>query len=44
MTAVDRIHCSLQKYGIAEFEKELERRIVPIRGTVWQQSIFSCIV
>jgi hypothetical protein len=42
--AVDRIHCSLQKCGIAEFDMELERRVVPIRGTVWQQSIFSCIV
>lgn len=35
VTAVDRIHCSLQKCGIAEFDKELERRVVPIKGAVW---------
>ena len=44
VTAVDRIHFSLQKCGIAKFDKELEHRVVPIRGRVWQQSIFSCIM
>ena len=44
LTALDRIHSSLEKFGIAEFDKELELRVVPIRGTVWQQSSLSCIV
>lgn len=33
-TAMDRIRSSLQKFGIAEFDENLELRIVPIKGDV----------
>jgi hypothetical protein len=32
VTAMDRIRSSLQKFGIAEFDKNSELRIVPIKG------------
>lgn len=44
LRAVDRVLYSLQKFGIAEFDKELEPRIIPIRGAVWQHSSLSCTV
>jgi hypothetical protein len=37
LTAVDRIRSSLRKFGIAEFDENLELRIIPIKGAFRQR-------
>jgi hypothetical protein len=36
-TAMDRIRNSFQKFNIAEFDKNLELRIIPIKGASQQR-------
>jgi hypothetical protein len=37
LTAMDRIHSSLEKFGIAQFDENLKLRIVPIKGVPFQR-------
>jgi hypothetical protein len=43
LTAMDRIRNSFQKFNIAEFDKNLEPRIVPIKGVSQQRCRLSHI-
>lgn len=44
MTAMGRIRSSFQRYCVAELDENSELRIVPLKGTVWQQSSVRYII